>query len=161
MKRPAIMVMGVGNVLLSDEGLGVHFLKELEKEDLPENVELLEGGTAGMELAHLIKETDFLIIIDALNANVQPGALFRFRPGDIKVIPDTFEVSFHQVGIIEVLTTANLLGDAPQTIIYGVQPKNLDWGLDMSEEIKAALPRVKEHVLKEITNINNTNQFIP
>lgn len=161
MQSPRIMVMGVGNILLSDEGLGVRFLEELGKRPLPENVELLEGGTAGMELVHLIKEVDFLIIIDAINAKTEPGSLFRFQPGDIQIFPNQYEVSFHQVGIIEVLTMANVLGQAPETLIFGVQPKCLDWGMDISPEIKALFPRLAEIVCNEIDFIRREGKFTP
>ncbi|WP_088186297.1 HyaD/HybD family hydrogenase maturation endopeptidase [Desulfosporosinus sp. FKA] len=159
MHSPKIMVMGVGNILLSDEGLGVRFLDELAHKSLPQNVELLEGGTAGLELVHLIQEIDFLIIIDAINAQSEPGALFRFHPGDIKVFPEQYEVSFHQIGIIEVLTMANILGHAPQTLIFGVQPKKLDWGMELSPEIQSLFPHLTELVLLEIDSILSAGKF--
>jgi len=161
MHSPKIMVMGVGNILLSDEGLGVRFLDELTKMPLPENVELLEGGTAGLELVHLVQEVDFLIIVDAVNAKAEPGALFRFHPDDIQVFPEKYEVSFHQIGIVEVLTMANVLGKAPQTLIFGVQPKSLAWGMDISPEIEALFPRLAEFVLREIDFIQNEGKFTP
>ena len=159
MQQPKIMVMGVGNVLLSDEGLGVQFLDTLGQEPLPENVELLEGGTAGLELVHLIKEVDYLIIVDAINANDEAGAVFRFEPEDIRVLPSQFEVSFHQVGILEVLAMANILGTAPKTLIFGVQPKSLAMGLELTPEIQAVLPKVKDLVLQEIQNIIESGEF--
>lgn len=158
MSRPRIMVMGVGNILLSDEGLGVHFLKELNN-SIPDNVELLEGGTAGLELVHLIQEVDFLIIVDAINAKSEAGAVFRFQPEDIKVFPERYEVSFHQVGIMEVLAMAEILGNAPQTLIYGVQPKSLDWGLELSSEVTLIFPKLKELVLQELHSIEQTGAF--
>ena len=159
MDSPKIMVMGVGNVLLSDEGLGVRFLDELGKRSLPPDVELLEGGTAGLELVHLIQEVDYLIVVDAINAKSEPGALFRFQPGDVKVFPDQYEVSFHQIGIVEVLAMANVLGHAPQTLIFGIQPKTLDWGLEVSPEIQALFPRLCELVLEEIDSIRSEGTF--
>jgi len=159
MHSPKIMVMGVGNILLSDEGLGVRFLDELTKLELPENVEILEGGTAGLELVHLIQDVDFLIIVDALNANAEPGALFRFQPGDLQVIPEQYEVSFHQIGIVEVLAMANVLGQAPQTLIFGIQPKSLEWGLEVSPEILELFPRLSELVIKEIDSIQREGKF--
>ena len=159
MHSSKIMVMGVGNILLSDEGLGVRFLDELAKKPLPENVEILEGGTAGLELVHLIQEVDFLIIVDAINAQAEPGALFRFHPGDIKVFPEQFEVSFHQIGIIEVLAMAKVLGHAPKTLIFGIQPKSLEWGMDISPEIEALFPRLTEFVLNEIDSILREGEF--
>jgi len=159
MQSPKIMVMGVGNILLSDEGLGVRFLDELAKKSLPDNVELLEGGTAGLELVHLIQDVDFLIIVDAFNAKAEPGALFRFQPGDLKIIPEQYEVSFHQIGIIEVLAMAKVLGQAPQTLIFGIQPKSLEWGLEISPEIQSLFPRLTELVRKEIDSIQREGKF--
>ena len=159
MHSPKIMVMGVGNILLSDEGLGVRFLDELAKTELPANVEVLEGGTAGLELVHLIQDVEFLIIIDAFNGNAEPGALFRFQPGDIQVIPEQYEVSFHQIGIVEVLAMANVLGQAPQTLIFGIQPKSLEWGLEISPEIQVLFPRLRELVQKEIDSIQREGKF--
>lgn len=159
MKKPKIMVMGVGNVLLSDEGLGVHFLKEFSEDLLPDNIELLEGGTAGLELVHLIQEVDFLIIIDAINAKDEPGAVFRFEPEKIKIVPERYEVSFHQVGILEVLAMANFLGNAPQTLIFGIQPKSLEWGLEPSPEILKVFPKIKDLVIKEFQSIEVYGQF--
>jgi len=158
---PKIIVLGVGNILLSDEGIGVHMIKELEKESLPENVELIEAGTAGLELAHLIEDADFLIIIDAVNAKASPGQLFRFQPKDITIMPEQFQVSFHQVGILEALSIINLFGNSPPTMIYGVQPKSLEWGLDLTPELAAVVPKIKEYILKEIEHLNKNRQFMP
>jgi len=161
MDAPRIMIMGVGNVLLSDEGVGIHILKQFKEDEIPINVELIEAGTAGLELAHLIQDTDFLIVVDAVNAKSQPGALFRFKPDDITIIPEMFEVSFHQVGIMEVLSTVSIFGTPPKTIIYGVQPKSLDWGMELSQDVAAILPGLKEQILREISHINNTLEFLP
>ncbi|MDP4158981.1 MAG: HyaD/HybD family hydrogenase maturation endopeptidase [Bacillota bacterium] len=159
MHPPKIMVMGIGNILLSDEGLGVRFLDELSKKSFPENVELLEGGTAGLELVHLVQEVDFLIIVDAINAKSEPGALFRFQPGELQVFPEKYEVSFHQVGIIEVLAMAKVLGHAPQTLIFGVQPKSLEWGMEISPEIQALFPQLTNLILQEIDSIQHKGKF--
>lgn len=159
MYKPKIMVMGVGNVLLSDEGLGVQFLNELTSDALPDNVELLEGGTAGLELVHLIQDVEFLIIIDAINAKDEPGAIFRFEPEKLKILPEQFEVSFHQVGILEVLAMANILGNAPQTLIFGIQPKSLEWGLELSPEVYKVFPKIKDLIFKEFQSIEETGQF--
>lgn len=159
MQNPKIMVMGVGNILLSDEGLGVHFINELGKETLPKNVELLEGGTAGLELVHLIQDVDFLIIVDAINAKDEPGSLFRFQPEKIKVLPEQYEVSFHQVGIMEVLAMASILGNSPQTLIFGIQPKSLEWGLELSPEILKVFPKIRDLVFKEFECITTSGHF--
>ena len=152
MSLPKIMVMGVGNVLLSDEGLGVQFLTELEDAGLTDNVELLEGGTSGMDLIYLIQEVDFLIIVDAVNAHAEPGALFRFSPGKTKIFPDEFQVSFHQVGIVEILSLADIVGKAP---------KSMEWSIGLTPEIQVVMPKLKQHVLDEISYINEHGEFRP
>lgn len=144
---------------MSDEGLGVRFLDELGKESLPQNVELLDGGTAGLELVHLIQEVDFLIIVDAINANSEPAALFRFQPGDLQVFPEKYEISFHQIGIIEVLAMTKVLGHAPETLIFGVQPKSLDWGMELSSEIQALFPKLTKLILQEVDSIQLVGKF--
>ena len=159
MNLPKIMVMGVGNVLLTDEGLGVRFLEELEKSNLPENVELIEGGTTGLDLVHLIQDVDFLIIVDAINAHSEPGAIFRFCPEENKIFPDEFQISFHQVGIVEVLSLAGIIGHAPKTLIYGVQPKSMEWSLELTPEIKAVFPKLLDFVLDEIRYISEHGEF--
>ena len=159
MQPPNIMVMGVGSILFSDEGLGVRFLDELAKTPLPDNVEIVEGGTAGLELIALIQETDFLIIVDAVNAQDEPGAMFRFRPKDLRFLPEPFQVSFHQVGLLDMLNAASLIGKVPETLIFGVQPKSLEWSMEISPEIRAVFPRIAELVLREIDSINQSGGF--
>lgn len=159
MSLPKILVMGVGNLLLSDEGLGVQFLTELKDAKLPENVELLDGGTAGMDLIYLIQDVDFMIIIDAVNAHSEAGALFRFLPDKTNIFPDEVQVSFHQVGIVDILALAGIVGNAPQTLIYGVQPKCMELSMDLTDEIKAVFPKLKKHVLDEISYINENKKF--
>ncbi|HEX3015993.1 MAG TPA: HyaD/HybD family hydrogenase maturation endopeptidase [Desulfobacteria bacterium] len=145
-----IMIMGVGNVLLSDEGAGVHLLSELAKYSLPENVELLEGGTAGMEMLHLFEDLAHLIIVDSINAGAEPGAIFKFKPDDISVIPPQFNVSFHQVGLLEVLKMAQIFGKLPKTVtIFGIQPASLDWGMELTPKLKEKLPQLAQFVVDE------------
>lgn len=151
MVRNRTMVMGVGNILLADEGAGIHILKELGNYDLPAGTELLEGGTAGMNLLNHMAGVDHLIIVDSINAAAEPGSIFKFRPGDISVIPEEVNVSSHQMGLMEVLKMGETLGKLPQTVvIYGIQPKSLDWGLDLTAEVKGKLTKLAEMVVKEL-----------
>jgi hydrogenase maturation protease len=154
MTNSKIMILGVGNVLLTDEGAGIHILKELEKHELPEDTELLEGGTAGMELLSLIEEVDHLVIVDSVNAGVEPGAIFKFKPDDISVLPPEFNVSFHQVGLLEVLKMGQIFGKLPKTVtIFGIQPKTLQWGLELTPEVAIKIPKLTELVLQEVWDL--------
>ncbi len=149
-----IMIMGVGNILLTDEGAGIHVLEELKKHQLPRGTELLEGGTAGIELLSWIEEVDHLVIVDSVNAGAEPGSIFRFAPDDLCVVPTAFNVAFHQFGLLEVLKMGKTLGKFPKTVtIFGIQPKQLHWGLELTPEVAAKIPRLTELVLQEVQNI--------
>jgi hydrogenase maturation protease len=145
-----VMVLGVGNQLMTDEGLGPYVITELQKEQWPENVELIEGGTAGLEILYLIEGVDFLIIVDAIDARTDPGSIFKFKPNDISVFPEEFGFSFHQVGLFEVLQMAMVMEKLPETIIFGMQPRSLDWGMELSPEVQTKIPELIKLVKEEI-----------
>jgi hydrogenase maturation protease len=149
-----ILVLGIGNILLRDEGVGVRVIERLAGEPLPPNVEVIDGGTAGADLVDLIANRRRLIVVDAVQAGAAPGAVLRLRPEDL--IPDeTGLVSLHQVGLLESLDMAARLGCAPEDVrIFGVQPGDLSPGLALSAEVAAAVPRVVALVMEELSNLN-------
>lgn len=147
---PKTMVLGIGNEILTDEGIGIHLIRHLQQVELPENVELLEGGTAGMELLPLFEEVDHLIVVDAINAGDEPGAIFRFVPDDVHIMPPEYCLSAHQIGLMEVLHVAGEMDKLPDTVIFGIQPKDIDWGLELTPEVAAKIPRLIEMVRAEI-----------
>jgi hydrogenase maturation protease len=149
-----IMVLGIGNEILTDEGVGIHLIRALRQVQLPENVELLEGGTAGLELLPLIAEVDRLIVVDAIIADDIPGAIFRFAPDDVNVIPLTYHVSAHQIGLVELLHLARMTNKLPDTVIFGVQPKDIGWGTELTPEMLQKIPRLVELVIDEINNFS-------
>src|SRR4030043_1293181 len=143
-----IVILGVGNLLLSDEGVGVHIANELIKMDLPPEVSVVEGGTDGFRLLNVITEADRLIVIDAVRGGDEPGAIYRFDIDDVKRCPSGFKTSVHQIGILEVIDLSGLIGKTPHTTIVGVEPKSLEMSLELSPEIKDKVPRVIELVLE-------------
>jgi len=145
-----ITILGVGNILLSDEGVGVHVANELCKRALPENVSVVEGGTDGFRLLNVITEADRLIVVDAVKGGGEPGSLYRFDIDDVKACPSGFKTSVHQIGILEVIDLSGLIGKTPRTTIIGVEPKSLEMGLELSPEIREKMPRIIELVLEEI-----------
>ena len=145
-----ITVLGVGNLIRSDEGVGVHALRLLHGRRLPPGVELVEGATEGLGLLPVFRESDAVIVVDAVLAGDEPGSLYRFPPEAVWAgrLPD--RLSPHQIGIFDVLSTARLLGSLPATVIVGVQPGRLDWGLELSPPVARALPGLAEMVVNEI-----------
>jgi hydrogenase maturation protease len=147
---PKIVILGIGNLLLSDEGVGVHIANELLKMNLPPDVSVVEGGTDGFRLLNIITETDRLIIIDALKGDAPPGSIYRFDIGEVQNSPSGFKTSVHQIGILEVLDLSGLIGKTPHTTVIGIKPKCLEMGMDLSPEIKAKIPRIIELILDEL-----------
>jgi len=146
-----IVILGAGNLLLKDEGIGVHVVQRMEQLDLQGNVELVDGGTAGVNLYHLIEGASKLIIIDCVDAEDEPGAIFRFQPDDVDMPTREATVSFHDITLLEALEFAKQEGDeVPETIIIGVQPKEIEWGLELTPELEKVVPEIIEIVLKEL-----------
>ena len=146
-----IVVIGVGNLLLGDEGVGIHAVRELKKRALPPGVEVLDAGLAGIDLLGLFEGAEKVLIIDAADMNRNPGTVVRFTPDDIQLAEESPKFSAHDVGLPEVLQLAKALGKfPPQVLIIGVQPKEISWRTDLTPEIQAALPKVLEVVLKEL-----------
>jgi hydrogenase maturation protease len=147
---PKIVILGVGNLLLSDEGVGVHIANELLKMDLSPDVSVIEGGTDGFRLLNIITEADRLIIIDAVKGDAPPGSIYRFDIGEIQNSPPGFKTSVHQIGILEVLDLSGWIGKTPYTTVIGIEPKSLEMGMQLSPEIKTKIPRIIELVIDEL-----------
>lgn len=134
-------VLGIGNIILSDEGFGVRVVEYLEKNfTFPENVRLIDGGTLGVELMHFITGTERLLIIDSINGGAEPGKIFHLRDDELK---NYFaqKISAHEVGIQDVLTMLELTGKKiPHIELIGAQPFSLEAGVELSEPMKKLLP---------------------
>lgn len=149
-KRAPVLVLGVGNILLRDEGLGVRAAEALGRMALPEGVEVVDGATAGADLIDIISEREKVVVIDAVQAQVAPGTVMRFTGEDFAA-REVVEMSLHQVGFVEALHMAGLLGCAPgEVVVYGVRPEVVEWGLELSNAVKDAVDRVVGLVASEL-----------
>jgi hydrogenase maturation protease len=142
--------MGVGNILLGDEGIGVHAIKAMQGLELPSHVELMDGGTASLDLLYPMRDREKVIIIDAVKGDDKPGTIYRFTPQDI-TIHKSVNTSMHEVDLMEAITLPEFMGGVEANIvIYGVQPKSLDWSLELTPEVAEAIPKLIKAILKEI-----------
>ena len=148
------MVLGVGNLLLSDEGVGVHVVRKLMEMALPPRVEVVDGGVRGLGLMGTVAGADCLIVIDAVRGGGPPGSIYRFDVEDLTKSPQMYKMSVHEVGILDVLHVSRLVGQTPNTTIIGIEPKSLEMGMDLSPEIQAKVPRVIELILDELKHSN-------
>ena len=149
-----ILVLGIGNVLLTDEGIGVRALNELERRyTFPENVELLDGGTAGIELLRHIRNRDYLIIIDAMKFNQEPGTVTRVEGNDVPAAFRT-RISPHQLGLSDLLAAAMLTDELPPNLVlFGVEPENLDIGLNLTDTVEASVEKLTGAIIDELRSI--------
>ncbi|MFZ5639576.1 MAG: HyaD/HybD family hydrogenase maturation endopeptidase [Bacillota bacterium] len=145
-----ILVLGVGNMLLKDEGIGVHVVKAMAGRKLPENVTLHEGHVAGIDLLDIIQQADRLIIVDSVDAGAEAGAVFRFQPHEVECLLRDHKTSLHQVDLMETLKIARFCGRCPETVIIGVQPKAIAWGLELTPELEDRVPFVIGIVEQEL-----------
>jgi hydrogenase maturation protease len=147
-EKNKILVVGIGNLLCRDEGIGVHVIQKMKKMELPGHMELLDIGTSTMDLISHLEGVKKLIIIDAMKAGGKPGTIYRCKPEDL--IPKGEQsVSLHDIGVIETLTMAKKMGMAIETVIVGVEPQIMEWGMELTEEVKSKIPFIIEAVLKE------------
>ena len=134
-------VLGIGNIILSDEGFGVRVVEFLEKNfTFPKNVQLIDGGTLGVELTHFVTGTKRLLIIDSINGGAEPGEIFHLRDDEIK---NHFaqKISAHEIGIQDVLTMLELSGKKiPRIELIGAQPYSLEAGTELTEPMQKLLP---------------------
>jgi len=151
-----ILVLGIGNVLLTDEGIGVRALNELQRRyTFPENVELLDGGTAGIELLRHIRNRDYLIIIDAMKFDQDPGTVSRVEGQDVPAAFRT-RISPHQLGLSDLLAAAMLTDELPKNLVlFGVEPESIDIGLDLTDTVEASLEKLIGAVVDELRSIGS------
>jgi hydrogenase maturation protease len=151
------LVLGIGNVLLQDEGLGIHALAELQRRfTFDEGVELLDGGTAGVALLRYLDGRGHVVVIDAIAAGHPPGTVFRVEGEDV---PRTFHqrISPHQIGLSDVLATALITDALPARIVmFGVEPKDLTTGLELTSEVDASLEKLVCAVVEELRHLGHT-----
>jgi hydrogenase maturation protease len=144
------LILGVGNLLLTDDGFGVHVINALKNTPFPPNVTLLEAGVVSHQLIPVLHETDVLIVVDAVEAGDTPGSLFRFSPEDLQ-FKSGQKSSLHQLSLIDVLQMTELTGKKPHTTIIAVQPKDVSsWSLELSDEVKAAVPKAIDLIKEEL-----------
>ena len=148
-RAPKVVVIGVGNLLLKDEGIGVHVAQALQNMDIPEHVRIIDGGTSPDLIAYS-EAGDKLIIIDAAKAGDKPGTIYRFHPGDL-ASEDGKMFFAHELGVEQSLKILNLLGNKPREIVViGIEPKEIDWGTELSVELQQKIPEIVKVVLEEI-----------
>jgi hydrogenase maturation protease len=147
-----ILIFGAGNLILSDEGFGVHFVKYMEEQfHLPDNVEVYDGGTLGIMVTHKFEEADKVFLIDIVDAPGEPGDIFRYVKDDIMLNKLPVKLSPHQIGIQEMLFISELRGACPADLtFFGIVPATLDPGNELSPSLDKGLAKVARLIQDEL-----------
>jgi len=143
-----ILVMGIGNTLLQDDGVGVH-VTELFKStgEHGPNLDVLDGGTIGLSLLPEIEEADAVIIVDASEIGERPGAMQIFRNQEIDQQLSGKRRSVHEVALYDLFSAAAIRGRSPrERVLIAIQPASTEWGLDPTPEVKATIPLACEAI---------------
>ena len=149
-----IKVLGIGNLLVGDDGFGPRVLEELQTREIPENVELIDAGVGGMAILSWIEDADKIIIVDSVQTGNEPiGTVYRFT--DKEMPPsDMFMLSLHDLNLIDTINIGRVVQKMPEEIIiYGVEVIRLtEFTKEMSPEVEAAIKEVADLVIEEIRN---------
>ena len=144
------VVIGIGNILMQDDGIGVHIISLLKSNSISSNIELIDGGTSTLDMLCYFTDYKKVVVIDSLKAGYLPGTIYKITPNDIMSYRKE-NLSIHDVQILDVVKIANLMGYYPEVTIIGVEPLSMDYGLELSDEIKKIIPELINQVKIEIS----------
>ncbi|MBN2020248.1 MAG: HyaD/HybD family hydrogenase maturation endopeptidase [Sedimentisphaerales bacterium] len=150
--RKDVVVIGLGNELLSDEGIGVHLVRRLSKQqDKFPLVDFIDAGSAGMSLLHLIANRKKAVIIDCAQMGVEPGTIRRFTADEVQSVKKLSNFSLHEADILQVINLSKQLGECPEEIVFfGVEPESLKTSQNLSKTLLAKIDDYKAKISREI-----------
>ena len=147
----SVLILGLGNPLRGDDGIGLRVIEALNRRGLPEGAAALDAGTGGLDLLQILEGWERAIIIDAADVGREPGQFVRFTPDEARFVGSQDAMSPHNAGLAEVLALADAVGQPlPEMVIFGVQPARIGWGEGLSKAVEATLPALVDAVFDEI-----------
>jgi hydrogenase maturation protease len=144
------IVLGLGNTLHSDDGVGPQAIEKLRNDSrVPGDVALIEGGTLGLELLTYIWDCSYLLVLDAVDVGQPPGTLVRMSNQELQTLPG--KGSVHQLGVADLLVALRVLAyQTPEVVLLGVQPATAEWGTELSPAVAAVLPALADAAIAEL-----------
>jgi hydrogenase maturation protease len=145
------VILGIGNILQSDDGIGVHIVNRLKDEYLfPDSVSIIDGGTMGLDLLAFLEDNDRVLIVDAIDFHKEPGTIETLTGDEIPKFLGS-KLSVHQIGLSDMLFAAKLMGISPSEVcLIGIQPRSVDTGLELSREVKSRFEVLLNIVLQKL-----------
>jgi hydrogenase maturation protease len=149
-QRSEILILGIGNILMADDGVGIRVIEGLRSMSLPAGVEVVDGGTSGADLVDILAERRKVIVIDAVDVGAKPGTVMRFA-GNSWSEHASQAISLHEVGLGQAISMVKLIGVAPQElVVFGIQIQCIEPSLDLSRPVEETIGSVVQQVLAEI-----------
>ncbi|MEJ2134216.1 MAG: HyaD/HybD family hydrogenase maturation endopeptidase [Desulfofustis sp.] len=150
-----IGILGIGNLIVGDEGFGVHTVRYLEEHyEFPEEVLLRDGGTAGIYMSPFLEECDPVLVIDVVDIDAEPGSMHYYSSEDVKAGKISTRMSPHQLGLLEILEICKLRDAAPETLeFYCVVPKKLETSTELSDVVAPRVKEISDIVLKRLAEL--------
>jgi len=148
---PTVLILGIGNLVMTDDGVGVVVVQRLQREyRLPDYVDIMDGGTLGLDILPRLEGIERLIVVDAVETGGEPGTCARLTGEDIPLALET-KISPHQMGLKDLLTVARLMGHAPgEMVLVGVQPACIEMGTDLTPAVAAQVDTMLAAVMDEL-----------
>jgi len=150
-----LLVLGVGNILMMDEGIGVHAIREFwkEKHEYDETlVDFIDGGTFTQDIFYLFEEYEQILVLDVVRAGHKPGTIYSLDEDDL-VKNQSQALSLHDIDLLDSLTMAGMRGHKPELKVVGIEPMKIDWGTEMTPELVEAFPTFVTIAKKHITKL--------
>ncbi|MFC1931541.1 hydrogenase maturation protease [Chloroflexota bacterium] len=143
-----MLVLGIGNEIMGDEGFGVHVVRKLKEVNLPGYVRVEEGGVGGFNLLGQLEGIERLIVVDVMMMDSPPGELRLLKPGAELREPGKTILSFHQVGVLELVQMWGLLGHEPEIEYLVTRPEKIEWGTSLSPSLQGAVTRATKWLIE-------------
>ena len=151
-KMKKLLVLGVGNILLTDEGIGVHAVHELMKEAWPEDVEFIDGGTFTQDIFYLFQAYETILVLDIVKGGKAPGTIYRLGESDLRK-DESQTLSLHDIDLLDSLSMTELMGHRPELHVLGIEPEILAWNMEMSPRFQQLFPDFLEIARQEIKRL--------
>lgn len=145
-----IYVVGFGNLLMGDDGVGIHVVQALAGDKLPDGVSAIDGGVSSLEVLGSLLDAGKVIIVDALTGGGEPGTVYRLTPADLGPAEPAAAFSLHDFTLAQTLALLAVKAELPLITIYGIEPAEVAMGLELTPAVAAAADRVRECILSEL-----------
>jgi hydrogenase maturation protease len=155
----SILILGIGNYLMGDEGIGVHLAEQFMEEELPANVSVLDGGTGGFHLLEYFEKHDIVILADAtLDGNV-PGTIRLIKPKFARDFPQA--MSTHDIGLKDMVSALQLLGTMPEIHLFVVSIESIQQqGIELTDDVRKILPQLKNQIRELVERLNERQPVV-